>query len=890
MPEFYLLHFDDIVVAVSQQGLTLRHDVGDIHQLPFLPPDVVGVLIAEEHKTALVDLALFLGGHPYQNHQSGQILLLSDATAESGFVINADVTKLSLEDDAVIPLPGGLARPEMQSCVVVDGQQAIPLVDLYALTRQGDNLQFPLAADKSLLFDRKEPAGVAELRLFKIGSEIFALPLSSKGARSFQYDRLNLLPLAPSYIKGLCGFDGGAVVVVDLAQKLGFSCMDESRLVLASESVGVRGEEDLGPIAIEDFQWRLMPPLLDCPWLLGLISHHDQIVPVLDPVGLFDPAGDGDGPPLAERYRPDSSFASCFGEEEVEVLEFILLGVRHALPKAEVADVVDMLPLHSISGLPSLAIGVVDYKGEAIAVLDLAMAFARRSLIASHWQLILVGNGDFRAFVVSEKVFAERTLAVDVQYQVPIPSTLKLVYGCYPCDDAVSLIFNIEALALNFNMAVVKEIIPTLTEKMAESPAEIIVELLPVDILDHVQIQKENEEDKKRQRQIAEQQRAQDEAARRREENEQHRLKVEAEARLKRQERRKVEEAVMLEGEERRLEELQQQADLVQAEAELQFLADKRQLAEAAEARRFIHEAEETYWQQAIRRYRQWVVLFLVVITIIYFATGDKVEQGQDRREGSQEQHSLALQKNQSATTSSPDEKSEQLEQVSVLESEIGVTQEDATKPEEVSQILTLEESSALDSGNLDNEHWIVGEDVGEGADVEQADQSILDGEMGEDGKGDDDVYEGGVMGSSDSLPTTSDLVVGDEAGMASSPPPVVMMVGEEVGVGALDDTGSEVMTENDKDEREDKVNDEPLPIPQVLIVTVPDDMVILHETYMVKKGDTLWDISSELTGDPYNFVEMARENKIKNPNMIFPKQTIQLKKLGANQSGQTDQ
>jgi nucleoid-associated protein YgaU len=45
----------------------------------------------------------------------------------------------------------------------------------------------------------------------------------------------------------------------------------------------------------------------------------------------------------------------------------------------------------------------------------------------------------------------------------------------------------------------------------------------------------------------------------------------------------------------------------------------------------------------------------------------------------------------------------------------------------------------------------------------------------------------------------------------------------------------------------------------------------------VVKKGDTLWAISKRFTGNPFNYPQVAKENNIKNPDLIFPGQEIRL-------------
>lgn len=46
-------------------------------------------------------------------------------------------------------------------------------------------------------------------------------------------------------------------------------------------------------------------------------------------------------------------------------------------------------------------------------------------------------------------------------------------------------------------------------------------------------------------------------------------------------------------------------------------------------------------------------------------------------------------------------------------------------------------------------------------------------------------------------------------------------------------------------------------------------EVSISGSTYTVVKGDSLWDISVRAYGDGYKWVEIARENKLVNPNLI---------------------
>lgn len=48
-----------------------------------------------------------------------------------------------------------------------------------------------------------------------------------------------------------------------------------------------------------------------------------------------------------------------------------------------------------------------------------------------------------------------------------------------------------------------------------------------------------------------------------------------------------------------------------------------------------------------------------------------------------------------------------------------------------------------------------------------------------------------------------------------------------------------------------------------------------LPTTYIVKQGDCLWNISLIFYNSGYNWIDISKENKIKDPNLIFPGQKL---------------
>jgi LysM repeat protein len=61
------------------------------------------------------------------------------------------------------------------------------------------------------------------------------------------------------------------------------------------------------------------------------------------------------------------------------------------------------------------------------------------------------------------------------------------------------------------------------------------------------------------------------------------------------------------------------------------------------------------------------------------------------------------------------------------------------------------------------------------------------------------------------------------------------------------------------------------------LELEIPANKPVDIDEYVVQEGDTLWSISQRFTGSPYNYPRIAGENRIAEPDLIFPGQRIRL-------------
>jgi nucleoid-associated protein YgaU len=72
----------------------------------------------------------------------------------------------------------------------------------------------------------------------------------------------------------------------------------------------------------------------------------------------------------------------------------------------------------------------------------------------------------------------------------------------------------------------------------------------------------------------------------------------------------------------------------------------------------------------------------------------------------------------------------------------------------------------------------------------------------------------------------------------------------------------------------------ETLIIPDVKPIKIEEaqsSLSIKEGSYSVKTGDSLWDISVRAYGDGYKWVELAKTNKLANPDLIYPGDLIKI-------------
>lgn len=459
-------------------------DLNAVHRLPLSPACIAGMSIINGRIVTLADLPACIGHAPAVGRDKGRLLLMPGREKIAGFMVSGEINSRSIPPEAVTSMPDHLKTPVFDTCVVLD-TVPLPVINLSLLYDQMLKTEQEPAVD-GLQISGIEPLdfpNVDRVRFFEIGGDRYAAPAAGIAADSAKPGPISGLSSLPQYVKGITFFNGQLLPVIDLPLRIkGRKAVAQARMLLAAiggPAYGLLVDDDEGTAATGNMAIKALPPIAQSSWLRAAAVRGAEIIPLIDPGMLLSARATGNGEkPLAQKYTPDSQFPVLFRREDVDVVEFSLLGVRQALPGSEVEDVVAFKPFRVIPDLPQIVVGVTEYGGEILPVLDLAMVFGRRSLVTHAWRMLLVKNGDFRALVVTEAVFGERRLSRDAQRAVPIVLPHRVVYGCYTDDETVRLILNVEAMAVSFEKSLVRELLPILSREMELAQAEIVASLL----------------------------------------------------------------------------------------------------------------------------------------------------------------------------------------------------------------------------------------------------------------------------------------------------------------------------------------------------------------------------------------------------------------------------
>jgi chemotaxis signal transduction protein/nucleoid-associated protein YgaU len=482
MRELLLIRIESRRYGIGKEEIQAVREVKTVHRLPLSPACIAGVSLIDDRTVTLFDLAACLG---HQHSESGKrrVLLLSGQDKPIGIMISGEIDSLSLPEDSILPVPEYLATDIITSCVVLDGLP-FPLIDLSRLYRQLLRSEDKEAAPAPAMTDaaEREVSKFSSIRLLSVIDQVFGVSAADIETEPVSVGPITELPSVPHFVRGVV-LDGNRLVpIIDLSQRIMHRWgTNDGRIMFVTirgKTFGLLADYDRGTRSEGGVMLSDLPLMAKTAWFSQAVLDSGGIIPLIDlPELLSQDRDERLRTPLDQQYCPGSDFSALFKKQDVDLLEFSLLGSLHALPKNEIEDVIAFKLYRAIPDTREIVIGVAEYNGVLLPVLDLAMVFGRRSLVTPEWPMIVVKNGDFRALVITEAVFGERRLPRDVQRTVPIHLPHEVVYGCYPDGNAVRLILNVHALAVHFKKSLVQELLPAMTVEMKEAAAEIVPSL-----------------------------------------------------------------------------------------------------------------------------------------------------------------------------------------------------------------------------------------------------------------------------------------------------------------------------------------------------------------------------------------------------------------------------
>jgi len=496
-----LINLGNMKYGVWEDEILSIKDVRAIHWLPPVPEYIAGMSILNGDTATLFDFPACIGLSSVDKDKNSYFVLLTEQdTKKAGFIVDDIINKIPVPSDAVFPIPDYLKTPVIESCAIYESKP-IPIVNistLYSLVQKTDYV--PYKSDLLSLKTRQDDCSAKNIRVFECSDETFAVSSDFIDTSPEKPGPISQLSLTPAYVGGMAFYNKSVLPLIHLSQLLNLSG-DKSRETMLVANIngqdfGFLVDSDIGKLNSINYSLKPLPPVAQSCSIRKAAVYQKKIIPLIDLDVLLSGSADNlannltdnptdnptdniDDSSLSGEYSTDSQFHLQFTNKEVEVLEFSLLGTRHALPKSEVEDSFNLKPFRYVPNIKPIIAGVAEHNGELLPVLDPAVCFQRESVVTSDWQMILIKNGNFRALVLTDTVFGPRRLSVKMQRDLPFEVPHTLVYGCYPDESSVRLIFNTQALAVHFDSQMFRKFFSYLEKEMSQEFEDIVPVIPP---------------------------------------------------------------------------------------------------------------------------------------------------------------------------------------------------------------------------------------------------------------------------------------------------------------------------------------------------------------------------------------------------------------------------
>ncbi|MGB5685597.1 MAG: chemotaxis protein CheW [Candidatus Electrothrix sp.] len=485
MRELLLLDLAGFGCGVWKEDI-LSHEEQIIHWLTDNNGAATAIAMMGGHPVSLADLSYCIGLAPAVRAKRHPVLVPAGQDVSVSFVVEQEAGMTQVPSSAVFSLPPYLQSPFIDSCVQLNGK-LVPLINIGAIHYQLSHRQF-LAPDSTapaphyslpVLQEKKEERApsLAALRVFTCNEKSFAASADYFSAeQTVPAGVLTGLPLMPEFVRGITLHNKQVLTVFDISRYLQLSLATENEEkkwligAIAGQGFAFVIDADQGLLPAADSAstsstssacLAALPLLVRSDWQQRVAIHDRKIIPVLDLREMLVKQPDECSQALPRNLRileADGRFEAVFGKQQIEIVEFSLCKMVHALPDLEVADIIPFSHCQRLAGTRGLVAGVTLYRKELLPVLDPARCYGRESRPVAGWKLLLVCNGTLRVLVLAEEILGKRSLNVSEQRALPFTAPHSSVYGCYPVAGRVGLVFNILALTAYFDDQQINEL------------------------------------------------------------------------------------------------------------------------------------------------------------------------------------------------------------------------------------------------------------------------------------------------------------------------------------------------------------------------------------------------------------------------------------------------
>ncbi len=456
-----------------------------LHRIPLTSGIYAGIAQIENRVATIADLAACIG-LPQIKSRLCHVLIFSNELELAGFAIEQGVKRFEISQDKIFKLPGCIHSEIMDTCVVLSGTP-VPVINIKSLYGLVKNKNF---SPGKIPFSSSgpKPADSPAVRTYKyisVCGNIFALPKSGLREELPRPGKVTPSILFPEHIKGVTIYNDGILPLVSLSRRMSSSQTEsgEHTLIMDIEgnAFGFIADSSAGESGKEIEPVRL-PPLVQTGWMKEAIIDNGKIIPVIDPAALIFPEIEGSNAAMGSLYNPENTFMAEFGKNDVEVTEFYQGNAIYSIPLSEIKAAITLRGFIKIPGVSPIVIGITEFEGDILPVVDLSLYFGFYSQISPEWKMLLVEKGNFRAFIVTRKIGENRSIRASALSRLPIRLPHNAVYGCYPdpASGSLRLILNSESMIVHFDKDYIKDYFHSLSadaaapqiESGAETPAD----------------------------------------------------------------------------------------------------------------------------------------------------------------------------------------------------------------------------------------------------------------------------------------------------------------------------------------------------------------------------------------------------------------------------------